>query len=164
MTQPFASRRIVFQGLSALGVATVLAGCGGDDQPSSSTGDPTNAPPSPTESSPSEPPPSSASPSKKKSPKAPALATTDEIPVGGGIVLMDERIVIAQPKAGQFVAWSAICKHEGETVGSVENNVITCPFHGSQYDSATGDVVAGPAPTGLDPVQIKVANGRITQA
>ena len=77
---------------------------------------------------------------------------------------MDEQIVIVQPTAGEFVAWSAICKHEGETVGSVENNVITCPYHGSQYDSATGDVVAGPAPTGLDPIQITVANGRITQA
>ncbi len=77
---------------------------------------------------------------------------------------MDERIVIVQPTAGEFVAWSAICKHEGETVGSVENNVITCPYHGSQYDSATGDVVGGPAPSGLDPVQIKVTNGRITQA
>lgn len=97
-------------------------------------------------------------------PQAAALASTDEIPVGGGIVLMDEKIVIVQPTAGQFVAWSAICKHEGETVGSVENNVITCLHHFSKYDSATGDVVAGPAPTGLDPVQIKVANGRITQA
>ena len=94
----------------------------------------------------------------------PALATTDEIPVGGGIVLMDERIVIVQPTAGTFAAWSAICKHEGETVGSVENNVITCPYHGSQYDSATGDVVAGPAPTGLDPIRITVAGGRITRA
>ena len=164
MTQPLASRRIVFQGLSALGVATVLAGCSGDDQPSSSTSDPTGAPPSPTESSPAQPPPSSASPSSKTSPQPAAVARTDEIPVGGGIVLMDEKIVIVQPTAGQFVAWSAICKHEGETVGSVENNVITCLHHFSKYDSATGDVVAGPAPTGLDPVQIKVANGRITQA
>ena len=31
MTQPRPSRRIVFQGLSALGVAAVLAGCGGGD-------------------------------------------------------------------------------------------------------------------------------------
>ena len=112
---------------------------------------------------------STASPSEKPTKKEsgsgkPALATTDEVPVGGGIVLMDERIVIVQPTAGKFAAWSAICKHEGETVGSVENNVITCPFHGSQYDSATGDVVAGPAPTGLDPIRITVAGGRITRA
>jgi Rieske Fe-S protein len=42
--------------------------------------------------------------------------------------------------------------------------VITCPYHGSQYSSATGDVIAGPAQTGLDPVRITVADGRITQA
>jgi Rieske Fe-S protein len=164
MNQPLASRRIVFQGLSALGVATVLAGCGGDDEPSSSS--PTTEPSSPSDSSssPAEPPPSSASPSRTKKPAGPTLATTDEIPVGGGIVLMDERIVIAQPTAGEFVAWSAICKHEGETVGSVEDNVIICPYHGSRYDAATGDVVGGPAPSGLDPVQITVTKGRITLA
>ena len=72
--------------------------------------------------------------------------------------------MIVQPTAGEFVAWSAICKHEGETVGSVEDNVITCPYHGSKYDAATGEVVGGPAPSGLDPVQIKVTKGRITQA
>jgi Rieske Fe-S protein len=77
---------------------------------------------------------------------------------------MDERIVIAQPTAGEFVAWSAICKHQGETVGSVEDNVIICPYHGSRYDAATGEVVGGPAPSGLDPVQIRVTNGLITQA
>lgn len=167
MSNPLASRRVVFQGLSALGVAAVLAGCGGDAEPSSSTSNATSEPPSPTESTPTEPAPSSASPSNKDKPSGsgqPALATTDEVPVGGGIVLMDERIVITQPKAGQFVAWSAICKHEGQTVGSVENNVIICPYHGSRYDAASGDVIGGPAPTGLDPVQIKVTKGRITRA
>ena len=167
MTDPVASRRIVFQGLSALGVAAVLAGCGGGDEPTS-TGESAAGSPSPTESStsPSEPPPTSASPSETKSPeeRKPALATTDEIPVGGGIVLTGPRIVIVQPTAGEFLAWSAICKHEGQTVGSVENNVITCPFHGSQYDAATGGVVAGPAPSGLDRIRIRVSGTRITRA
>jgi Rieske Fe-S protein len=165
MTRPVASRRIVFQGLSALGVAAVLAGCGGDDEPTPSA-EATDTP-SPSESpSPTEPPPSSASPSDQASPKEqkPALATTDEIPVGGGIVLTGPRIVIVQPTVGEFLAWSAICKHQGQTVGSVDNNVITCPFHGSQYDSATGSVVGGPAPSGLDPIPIRVAGKRITRA
>jgi len=165
MTEPVASRRIVFQGLSALGVAAVLAGCGGDEEPAT-TSDPTTGSPSPSDSpSPTEPPPSTASPSEKPGQdQKPALATTDEVPVGGGIVLIGQKIVIVQPTAGKFRAWSAICKHEGELVGSVESNVITCPFHGSQYDSATGDVVGGPAPTGLDPIDIRVAGNRITRA
>jgi nitrite reductase/ring-hydroxylating ferredoxin subunit len=165
VSQLLASRRVVFHGLSAMGVAAVLAGCGGEAEPTSGSS-PTTSSPSPTESSPSEPPPSTASPSRKetRAPQKPALATIDEIPVGGGIVLMDERIVIVQPTAGEFTAWSAICKHEGQIVGSVEDNVITCPFHGSQYDAATGAVVGGPAPSGLDPIRIRVADGRITRA
>ncbi len=68
MTQPLASRRIVFQGLSALGVATVLAGCGGDDEPALVRPDDRAVEPQRArlEPSPPEPPPSSASPSKTK--------------------------------------------------------------------------------------------------
>jgi nitrite reductase/ring-hydroxylating ferredoxin subunit len=163
MTEPVASRRIVFQGISALGVAAVLAGCGGDEPTAS---DATTSPsPTKAEPSPTEPPPTTASPSTKpKKDRQPALATTDEVPVGGGIVLVDQKIVIVQPAAGEFRAWSAICKHQGQIVGSVESNVITCPFHGSQYDAATGDVVGGPAPEGLDPVRIRVSGSRITRA
>ena len=155
MTEPVASRRIVFQGLSALGVAAVLAGCGGDER---ARGDvrvrrpARRARPSPRRARPSRrrarPSPSETSPSRSQKP---ALATTDEVPVGGGIVLTGQKIVIVQPTAGKFRAWSAICKHEGELVGSVESNVITCPCHGSQFDSATGDVVGGPAPDRAGP-------------
>jgi Rieske Fe-S protein len=159
------SRRIVFQGLSALGVAAVLAGCGGEEsrQPRAST-------PSTTDDS-SSPPPSKTPPSRKPKNAQPekaqlenALATTGEIPVGGGIVLTDVRIVITQPSRGRFRAFSAVCTHQGQTVGKVSDNTITCLFHGSQYDAATGDVTTGPATTGLDPVQIRVQGDAIVRA
>ena len=44
------------------------------------------------------------------------------------------------------------------------DNTITCLFHGSQYDAATGDVTTGPATTGLDPVKIRVKGGAIIRA
>jgi nitrite reductase/ring-hydroxylating ferredoxin subunit len=163
MNEQRASRRIVFQGLSALGVAAVLAGCGGEEsQPRSSE-------PSPTDDSPSPSKPSSSKASKQlKDPKdekvADALATTDEIPVGGGLILTDVRIVITQPSRGEFKAFSAVCKHQGQTVGKVSGNTITCLFHGSQYDAATGDVTTGPATTGLDPVKIRVKGQAIVRA
>jgi Rieske Fe-S protein len=162
MGEPRPSRRIVFHGLSALGVAAVLAGCGGDDADPAAEETATTPSPSDRESStPSEP--ADESPSSQKDDGA-ALATTDEVPVGGGIVLADERIVLTQPTKGDFQAFSAVCKHQGQTVGKVEDNVITCLFHGSQYDAATGDVVGGPAPTGLDPIRITVSKGRILRA
>jgi Rieske Fe-S protein len=163
MNTPHPSRRIVFQGLSALGVAAVLAGCGGEES------QPRTTEPSPTDASPSPSKPSKSGPGKPlKDPKdvndPDALATTDEIPVGGGIILTDVRIVITQPSRGEFKAFSAVCKHQGQTVGKVADNTITCLFHGSQYDAATGDVTTGPATTGLDPVRIRVKGQSILRA
>jgi Rieske Fe-S protein len=160
MNEHHPSRRIIFQGLSALGVAAVLAGCSGEESPQPRASTPS------TTDDPTSPPPSKAPPRRKpKNAKlANALATTDEIPVGGGIVLSDVRIVITQPSRGQFEAFSAVCTHQGQTVGKVADNTITCLAHGSQYDAATGDVTTGPATTGLDPVQIRVQGGAIVRA
>jgi nitrite reductase/ring-hydroxylating ferredoxin subunit len=157
MTTPRPSRRIVFQGLGALGVAAVLAGCGGDDSSTDST-DSTGSTGSTDSGSGSE------SSGGKPSLEAGALATTAEIPVGGGIVLTDVHIVITQPTAGAFAAFGSRCKHQGFDVGRIEGGTITCLHHGSQYDAATGDVTGGPAPTGLDKVEIDVRNGQIFQA
>ena len=134
----------------------------------------TSLEPSPTDGSPSPAKPSPSKPSKsgpgkeskgtKDALAANALASTDEIPVGGGIILTDVRIVITQPSRGEFKAFSAICKHQSQTVGKVEDNTITCLFHGSQYDAETGDVTSGPATSGLDPVKIRVKGGSILRA
>ena len=159
MSEPLPSRRIVFQGLSALGVAAVLAGCGGEEQQPQAS-----KPSQPSASKPSSPgKPSPGEKSTKDSP-ARALAATAEIPVGGGIVLTDARIVITQPQRGEFRAFSAVCTHEGQTVGRVDNNTITCLFHGSQYDAATGNVTTGPATAALAPVKIAVKSGSIVRA
>ena len=161
MSEQQPSRRIIFQGLSALGVAAVLAGCGGDEsrQPPASGKSASDDSPSPSK-------PSKSGPGNQlQDPKlADALATVDEIPVGGGIILTDDRIVITQPSRGEFRAFSAVCTHQGQIVGEVDDNTITCTFHGSQYDAATGDVTTGPAATGLDPVKIHVKGRAITLA
>jgi nitrite reductase/ring-hydroxylating ferredoxin subunit len=160
MTQLRPSRRIVFQGLSALGVAAVLAGCGGEErtQPRAEPSATDTTGPTPGKT------PSERKPKKDKHADQDALATTDEIPVGGGIILTDVRIVVTQPSRGQFEAFSAVCTHQGQTVGKVSDNTITCLFHGSQYDAATGDVTNGPATTGLDPVKIRVKGDAILRA
>jgi len=68
-----------------------------------------------------------------------------EIPVGGGKVFERLKVVVTQPTAGDYKAFTAVCTHQKCTVKEVANGVITCPCHGSQFDAATGAVKKGPA-------------------
>lgn len=93
-----------------------------------------------------------------------ALAATSAVPVGGGTVIADQQIVLTQPSAGTFKAFTAVCTHMGCTVGSVANGLIVCPCHGSSFHIADGSVANGPASKALDPIAIKVSGGQITKA
>lgn len=131
------TRRIVFHGLGAIGVAAALAGCGGG------SGDGAD----------------------QEAPEAGStLATTSEVPVGGGIILTDQRIVITQPTEGDFKAFSAVCTHQQNTVTSVADGVIECSFHGSSFSAATGEVEGGPASSALAKVEITVDGDQILAA
>jgi nitrite reductase/ring-hydroxylating ferredoxin subunit len=93
-----------------------------------------------------------------------ALASTSDIPVGGGKILTDKKIVITQPQSGTFHAFSAVCTHAGCTVGSVSGGTINCPCHGSRFNITNGSVMNGPAASPLPPVSIKVQGTSIVQA
>jgi Rieske Fe-S protein len=90
-----------------------------------------------------------------------ALAAVAEIPVGGGKIFSGPQVVVTQPTAGEFKAFSAVCTHMGCIVNQISNRTIDCPCHGSQYSIATGDVLAGPAPRPLPAKQIKVTGGSV---
>ena len=95
---------------------------------------------------------------------AAGAASTSDIPVGGGKILTDKKIVITQPGSGTFRAFSAVCTHAGCTVGSVSGGTINCPCHGSRFNITNGSVVNGPAASPLPPVSIKVQGNSIVQA
>ena len=90
------------------------------------------------------------------------LGATSAIPVGGGKVFPQQLVVVTQPTAGAFKAFTAVCTHEGCTVNRVEDGLIICPCHQSAYSITNGAVKQGPAPTPLASKQITVANGQIT--
>jgi Rieske Fe-S protein len=92
------------------------------------------------------------------------LASTSEIPVGGGKVFSAEKVVVTQPSAGKFRAFSAVCTHEQCLVDRVANGTIDCPCHGSEFSVKNGIVVSGPAPSPLPRKSITVAGGKITLA
>ncbi|QSR26579.1 iron-sulfur protein [Nocardioides aromaticivorans] len=137
MTGPVVHRRIVFSGLGALGVAVALAGCAGSGDDGGST---------PTVDAGAE------------------LASTSEVPVGGGIILTEQKLVITQPTEGEFKAFTAVCTHQGLLVTSVEDGTIKCANHGSSYSAETGEVEGGPAPSALASVEIDIQGDKILAA
>ena len=108
-------------------------------------------------------------PRSKKAPQhstgttAPPLTTTKKVPVGGGLIFAQQRIVVTQPQAGTIKAFSAVCTHQGCLVSQITGDSIECPCHGSLFSIKDGSVVRGPATDPLRPVGVTVAkNGDVT--
>lgn len=68
--------------------------------------------------------------------------------------------ILIRDEAGNLKAFSAVCTHAGCTVG-YESGTIVCPCHGGEYSAETGEVIAGPPPTGLAPKRVIESNGQI---
>jgi Rieske Fe-S protein len=92
------------------------------------------------------------------------LARTSEIPVGGGKIFKEEKVVVTQPKQGEFKAFSNICTHQGCQVTSVSGGTINCPCHGSKFNITDGSVANPPADQPLPEKQIKVSGDSIELA
>src|SRR3954467_14832763 len=87
MTHPSTRRTVLATGAAALAAGYVGCSKHGDENSGAS--------------------PSANAPSGRK------LAATSDIPVGGGKVFTDQKVVVTQPKKDEFKAFSAICTHEG---------------------------------------------------
>ncbi|WP_345427249.1 Rieske (2Fe-2S) protein, partial [Pseudonocardia xishanensis] len=93
-----------------------------------------------------------------------AAATTADGAVGGGVILAAQQIVITQPTAGRFEAFSTTCTHQGCEVTEVTDGQIVCPCHGSRFAVADGSVTDGPAGSPLPARAIAVSGDFITLA
>ncbi len=129
---PVTSRRGVLFGVGALGAGVVLAACRSAEPSGESAG--------------------GSSPAESTSEAAVMVA---DVPVGGGVVIVDNKIVVTQPQAGQFHAFSAVCTHKQCTVSDIGNGTIDCPCHGSRFSATDGSVVNGPA---TKPLQARTVN------
>jgi nitrite reductase/ring-hydroxylating ferredoxin subunit len=135
------TRRTVLRGAGVVGAAAVvatLAGCdaGGSGDPSAASGSTNDV----------------------------NIAKSSDIPVGGGVIFTRQLVVVTQPTAGQFKAFSAVCTHAGCTVGAISGGLIMCPCHGSEYSISDGSVkraaIQGQQP--LPSKTVTVTNGEIS--
>lgn len=154
---PSVDRRIFFQGLGSLGAAAALAGCAGENGNGGSAGDNTTGSTGGASTG-------GGDSGGSAGATGTVLATTDEVPVGGGVVLSEQQIVVTQPSEGEFKAFTAVCTHAQCVVSEPADGTIPCDCHGSRYDAATGEVTGGPAPAPLSEVAITVQGGEIVTA
>lgn len=82
------------------------------------------------------------------------VAQTTDVPEGGGLLVIDAKLVITQPEPGQFRAFSASCTHGGCTVQEVTTD-IHCLCHHSRF-GLDGEVLQGPAVDPLEPFEVRV--------
>ncbi|MBP2401740.1 Cytochrome b6-f complex iron-sulfur subunit [Streptomyces netropsis] len=157
-----ASRRTVVAAVGATGLAAALAACGGSDDKATPPGTPDADATSGTAQQPSQP---TSPPGQESSAAGPtggrALARTSEIPVGGGKVFADRRVVVTQPSRGEFKAFSAICTHQKCVVKDVSDGTINCPCHGSKFSIEDGGVRHDPAKLPLPEMKISVRGDSI---
>jgi cytochrome b6-f complex iron-sulfur subunit len=95
-----------------------------------------------------------------------AIASESEVAPGSALTFKDSGnpAVLVHLKSGDFVAYSAVCTHQGCTV-AYKGGKLACPCHGSVFDPAKGaKVVAGPAPSPLPEIPVKVEGGEVVKA
>ncbi len=98
---------------------------------------------------------------------ATVLVATADVPIGEGVILHDQNIVVTQPSKDTFAGFSATCTHAGCPLASVAGGTINCDCHGSQFSITDGSNVTGPsgAPAGSVPglgrIAVKVQGSNV---
>ncbi|MDT9700417.1 Rieske (2Fe-2S) protein [Streptomyces sp. P17] len=130
------SRRTVVAAVGAVGLTFALNACGSEDEDSAGASGSAGT----------------------------VVAQTSDIPEGGGKILDDHKVVVTQPTAGTFKAFSYECTHQGCPVTGVSDGAITCPCHNSRFSIEDGSVQKGPATKPLPAREVSVDGESITLA
>ncbi len=150
--QPNPTRRTALAAGAGILCAGTLAGCGGGTK--STTSSPrTDSPHAGQQTPPAQ---------GGAGAGAPELTALDKVPVGGAVKVASPAgpAIVAQPTAGQVVAFSAHCTHRGVVV-DIQGSKLVCPAHKSTFDALTGKRLSGPATNDLPAIPVKVSDGEV---
>lgn len=147
-------RRRLLAGAGAA-VACCAAGCATYGTPR----DTAPAAPAPTT-----PAPAAAAPSSSAAAAPAGIAAVDDVPVGGGRVFAEQKVVVTRPDADTVLAFDATCPHQGCLVDQVSQAGISCPCHGSLFAVSDGAPLDGPARAPLTARPVRVEGGQVVLA
>ena len=92
------------------------------------------------------------------------LVKTAEVPVGSGIILDEAKVVVTQPAAGDFKAFSSICTHLSCPLNGISGDRITCTCHGSSFSISDGTPAGGPARSPLEEIAVTVDGDEVRRS
>ena len=154
------TRRRALSGVAVAGVGVpLLAACGGSDEGSDSNAPSSEATTGDTGDSGSD---DTGSGNGSGNGGGTGLTITGDVPEGGGTIFADDDVVVTQPAAGDFKAFSATCTHQGCKVSEVTDAAIVCPCHMSKFSIEDGSVLEGPASAPLPAKTVTVDGDAIS--
>ncbi|MEO3788154.1 Rieske (2Fe-2S) protein [Actinocorallia sp. B10E7] len=89
------------------------------------------------------------------------VAKIADVPVGGGRLNSELKLLVTQPTEGVFKVFTSKCPHQGCGVSTPKDGIADCPCHGSEFDITDGSVKKGPATSGLREYPAEVKNGAV---
>lgn len=92
------------------------------------------------------------------------VATTGELAPGQAKkVDVDGKVIALFNLEGSYHAIDDTCPHRGGPLsqGPVKGEVVTCPWHGSQFDVRSGDVLTPPARIGVSSYRVRVSGSDV---
>ena len=95
-----------------------------------------------------------------------AVARAEDVPAGTGkVVRAGDKLLALFNVGGTFYALDNVCLHRGGPVGEgdLDGDIVTCPWHGFQYDVRTGRNVFDPS-VGLETFPAEVRAGEVLVA
>ena len=91
------------------------------------------------------------------------IARIEDCPPSSSLeVVAGEQIVALFNVDGEFYALDGVCSHQGGPLGkgAMKGCIVTCPWHGWQYDVRTGANQVNASLT-QRPLPVKVADGEV---
>jgi Rieske Fe-S protein len=89
------------------------------------------------------------------------LGPASDVPVGQGKIYDAQKIVVTQPKKGEWHAFSAVCTHQECVLADCDGGTINCGCHASSFDFTDGHPLGGPATEPLPKKKVKIVKGKI---
>jgi nitrite reductase (NADH) small subunit/3-phenylpropionate/trans-cinnamate dioxygenase ferredoxin subunit len=94
------------------------------------------------------------------------LKTSDVAPGEMKLVTLGDVEIVVANVAGSYCAFGNTCPHEGGPLaeGELDGDIVTCPWHFTEFNIRTGEVVEGVTDEPIPVYEVRVEDGEVQVA